>query len=131
MRLINFGPGEMADRLTILSLKILHAKELNKPVDHFEQERNALLAQFPRAPLAKTWFEQFLELQAVNAIIWQDTDDVRAIRTNGMQTRESAPRDTAQLAALCVRLQVMNDRRAQLISLINVNLGATAVEEKI
>lgn len=127
MRLINFGPGEMADRLSILALKILHAKQLVRPVEHFEREQHALLAQFPRAPLAKQWFEQFIELSAVNAIIWQDTDAVRTLRSIVDRKQE----EFWQLAGLAIRLQEMNDRRAELITLINVNLGAETSQEKI
>lgn len=122
MRLVNFGPGEVADRLTILSLKIAYGKQASKPVEHFENEREILLAQLPQ--ITQAWFEPALELAAVNAFIWQDTDRVRFLRADyDLGGLDHAA--VQELANLAMRLQAMNDRRAILITLINANTGRT------
>lgn len=130
MRLINFGPGEIADRLTILALKVLHGSAAGKAVDHFEKERNALLAQIRSRELSGSWFEHVLELGAVNAALWQAEDLLREYRT----TTGDVLTSTAHLGIvkdLAFRIQELNDRRAELIQMINVNTGDHVGAEKI
>lgn len=120
MRLINFGPGEIADRLTILALKIQRGKELGKPIEHFEKERNALLPQLPSFPRV---MEGLLELGVVNAGIWHGEDELREMRKAKL-----ADGYTAEVA---FRLQELNDRRHELVALINVNTGNNNGAEKL
>lgn len=121
MRLANYGAGEIVDRLSIISLKIVYGKQGGKPVTHFEAERTELLAKLPQ--ITTVWFDAALELAAVNAMMWQDTNRVRELRTQW----ETVPIAAAvqELATLAMRLQEMNDRRAILITFINVATGHT------
>lgn len=144
MKLVNYGPGEITDRLTILSLKILVGKEKGRPTEHFERERAALLAQVASRTLNGIWFEQVLELAAVNGQLWQAEDELREWRE---KWRERGPDSsglsggpgsgykeaTAQaIVQVAFRIQALNDRRAQLVSLININSGdGSGGEEKI
>jgi hypothetical protein len=122
MRLIGYGPGEIVDRISILSLKIQHGRLLARDVTHYQAEIWQLL---PELNLKKATAEQVFELTAVNAVIWQLTDRVRAERAN---PAVNASRDSTVVLAQCaIQLQVANDRRTELISLININSG---LEEK-
>ena len=125
MRLINFGVGEITDRLSILALKILHSKP-GADVTHFTNERAALVAKLGSRNLGAGWFEQAAELCGVNGIIWRDEDELRAIRTG-----ELLNTNPVSIAALAVHLQEMNDRRHQLIEQINKKSGEFYGNEKV
>jgi len=112
MRLVNFGPGEICDRLSILALKLLHAHGL--PVDHFEKERAALLTIVRGRNSLVGWFEYYTELAAVNARIWQLADELRDL---------GETKDYASAGQVAVEQQKLNDRRAELIELINKQTG--------
>jgi hypothetical protein len=129
MRLVNYGPGEIADRLTILALKVLHGSAAGKPVDHFEKERNALLTQLRGRELAGSWFEHVLELGAVNAALWQAEDALREYRA--ADTALTSATHLKPVVDLAFRIQELNDRRAELVMLINVNTGDHTGMEKV
>jgi len=127
MRLIGYGPGELIDRLTILQLKILH-----RPLEHFKTEALAI-----EQTLNEQVFDQngffcgfVTELAAVNAEIWAATDAVRYLRrTDNAITNLN--QGLTECKRLLFHLQTLNDRRAELINLINVDAGRAAEEEKI
>lgn len=125
MRLANYGAGEIVDRLSIISLKIVYGKQALKSVTHFEAERTELLAKLPQ--ITTVWFDATLELAAVNAMMWQDTNRVRDLRKLYEAATPEIPVLGAvqELAHLAMRLQEMNDRRAILITFINVWTGQT------
>jgi len=127
VRLINYGCGEITDRLSILSLKILHGAEAGKEIGHFEQERNALLTKLAGRTLNGSWFEQALALGAVNAALWQAEDDLRGWRaqsTGGVAIAQA-------IVDLACRIQALNDRRADLIGQINARTGEKQGAEKL
>lgn len=126
MRLVNYGPGEIADRLTILALKILHGGAAGKAIDHFVQERNALLTQIRSRELNSAWFEYVLELGAVNAALWQKEDTLR-----GYRTEKWGDLPHGEIVACAFRIQELNDRRAELVTLINTNTGDFVGAEKV
>lgn len=122
MRLINFGPGEIADRLTILALKMAYGTAAGKPIEHFERERNALLPLFTNTT-HKRWLEHYTELGAVNALIWAHTEEVRNLRDVHPTIGKIV--EVQRLAWLAIQLQNGNDHRAELITIINGNSGNT------
>ena len=125
MRLINFGIGEISDRLSILALKILHGTEAEKDVKHWRDEQNALLSKITARTLNGSWFERYTELAAVNAVLWQGEDALREMRTEGgVGIFEDA-------GHLGFRLQALNDRRAELIEAINKEAGDFLGMEKL
>lgn len=138
MRLLSPSPGEIIDRLTILELKIVAAEHKGISYVHFEAEKVALeerLAQFNEC-LAKDFgmfekdkFEKRqeaivrnrTELTAVNSLIWQAEDEVRA-----------TPRDAAfKLAGLCKRIATWNDGRAKHIHILDRLYGLDDGPEKL
>ncbi len=129
-RLINPGTGDIVDRLTILSLKILHGGLAGKATDHFERERNALLPMLNGKNTTASWYEHALGLHAVNSALWQAEDEMRVFRKGDRP--EANPDWTYRDVALCAfKIQDLNDRRAQLISIININAGDNAGQEKL
>jgi hypothetical protein len=125
MRLINIGAGEITDRLTILALKILTGEAAGKDTTHFENERTALLVLIRTRTLNGSWFQQVLELGAVNAALWYAEDHLREIR--GLSDPVSlAP----AIIALAFRIQDLNDQRAQLVEAINKLSGDHIGPEK-
>jgi hypothetical protein len=140
LRLINYGPGEIADRLTILNLKQLYGKQAGKDVKHFVDERNALLAQLRSRELTGPWLEFMLELGAVNAALWQAEDELRGRRTDharwerpdstGLPGTDEKRRLVEQGGQIAFRIQEWNDRRAQLIEEINKATGDHLGSEK-
>lgn len=133
MRLVNYGPGEITDRLTILALKILIGTEKGRPVDHFQTERTALLQQVRSRTLNGVWFEQQLELAAVNGQLWVAEDEMRRWRASAGagKAMEQVSSNVGLIAALAFRIQALNDRRAELVTLINVNAGEAGGLEKL
>lgn len=128
-KLVNPGQGEIADRLTILALKILYGQQAGKPVEHFERERNALL---PQCAVKNGILTYVLELGAVNGALWQAEDFLREWRTEAQG--RIADCDQAlqeEIGGMAFRIQALNDRRAQLMTLINVQTGTHQGEEKL
>jgi hypothetical protein len=133
-RLINIGVGEIADRLTILSLKILYGRQQGKLIDHFETERNALLTQLRGRELNGAWFEQVLGLGAVNGALWQAEDELRDWRKRFELKAVSEVEEPAAchlVALVAFRIQTLNDERAGLIEAINKLTGDHLGREKL
>lgn len=136
-RLVNYGVGEASDRLTILALKILiHPPERTA---HFQAERDVLLTQVRARTLNGSWFAHVLELGAVNGQLWQAEDALRTYRQRYEKAESSLPplaladsQQTKPIAMLAFKIQQLNDKRAELVTLINANAGdAVGGEEKV
>jgi hypothetical protein len=115
----------LADRLTILALKRLHGAAAGKDVAHFQREWAGLLTKIHGRTLNGSWFEYLLDLGAVNAQLWQLTDEMRgyALRDYELEARP---------AAKCgVAILMLNDRRAELIATINELCGESDGREKL
>ena len=130
-RLINPGAGEQSDRLTVLALKRLYGRDAGKDTAHFDTEWGALLAQIRSRTLGGVWFEQLLELGAVNAALWHAEDDLRTFRVRygayeKDQMKSYNAGDVEEVAQLAFRIQALNDRRADLIASINASAGDSA-----
>lgn len=129
MRLVNFGIGEITDRLAILCLKILHGTAAGADTKHFVDEKNTLLAQIRSRTLNEKWFESALELVVVNAALWQAEDELRELRPKPQPLPPWDPVAAARDAAF--RTQELNDQRAQLIDAINKETGEYLGLEKL
>ena len=136
-RLINYGVGDIADRLSILALKVLHYSAAGKDVSYLMKERNALLTQWrtKELPLNGPFGEAWLELGAVNAALWATEDALRAYRLHNeaydLESEELRVHpETVKALRLAFRIQELNDRRAQLIDQINQATGEFLGPEK-
>ncbi len=136
-RLINPGTGDVLDRLSILSLKILHAGYLaGKDVDHFRNERNALLTQIRAGNSFSLWIDEYQQLGAVNAALWYAEDELRALRNRPEERRAQwagfSDKTFWQEAGECAfKIQSLNDERARLIDTINQKTGTATGMEKL
>lgn len=125
MRLVDPGIGEISDRLSILSLKILFGKQDGRPVEHFQKEQASLFAKVGARTLNGAWFRSYTDLAAVNAALWHAEDDLRAFRVAGQTTA-----NTDAIVELAFRIQELNDHRAELIAAINKEAGDLVGQEK-
>lgn len=127
MRLVNYGPGELSDRLSILALKRLFASEAGRDLTSLTTEWAALLSEIRSRTLNGKWFEAMLELTVLNAAIWHAEDDLRALRQ-----RHHAGQVTDWDAALrcACRPQTLNDQRAALVAQINKDAGEGPPSDK-
>lgn len=125
-RLVNYGAGEIADRLTILALKIAYASLKGADTEHWATERNALLVQ---ARAKDMNLEDVLSLASVNAVIWQSEDELRRYRHyNG---HAYGPADLEAIRVIAFRLQDLNDQRAKYIESLNKDAGDFRGAEKV
>ena len=106
-RLINCGPGEICDRLTILALKIHHGRENNHAIKHFVDEYHSLLATMKTRDIK--WFEEALELSMINGTLWSLNDDVRALGRALNGTEHATLRTIGTIA---LKMMALNDRRS-------------------
>ncbi|ARE41921.1 hypothetical protein RGUI_3780 [Rhodovulum sp. P5] len=115
---IDIGPGELADRLSILELKVAHAPQETALVS----ARDALAAQRARLPLPRLAEE--VKLARVNADLWTAEDRIRSAERRG----DYGP----DFTALARRIIALNDRRSALKAAIDrLAGGAVSTEIKI
>jgi hypothetical protein len=135
MKLINYGAGEIVDRLTILSLKLHYAEAAGKPAEHFKNEWTALVVKLKAANGVAGYLESLLELSTINGRLWDAEDELRALRV----TPEAKQAQWAgfgrtyaeQAMAVAFRIQSLNDRRAELVAAINQQTGEAYGREKL
>ncbi len=131
MRLINYGAGEIADRLTILALKLLVGKEQGKPVDHFRNERNALITQLNSRETCGPWLEHLFDLAVVNAALWHAEDALRELGKHYGAINHDRAFTDRPVVDIPLRIQALNARRAKLVGLINEKAGDGTAGEKL
>ena len=122
MRLINPGPGEYCDRLSILALKISHGEDRGVSTDHFRKEWAAILPKLC-AVSGTAFLETYTKLVVVNARLWQAEDRLREFRAAGGELEA--------VAQVAYQIQALNDARAGLIAGINKQTGNHVGEEKL
>lgn len=127
MSLVNPTVGEITDRLTILALKRLHGTAEGKNVAHFDREWASLHTALRSRTLNGAWFEQVLELGAVNAALWTRTDEQRTY-LDYEKSLDTNVNNVAKCGCVIMRL---NDRRAQLVQRINELAGELEGPEKL
>jgi hypothetical protein len=127
-RLRNYGPGELADRLTILALKRLHGLEAKKDCSAWNNEW-AILQTEARSKRTLS-LEAVLDLAAINAALWTAEDDLRLLRSQeaARHTEEAFYVDVCRVA---FRIQSLNDARAAIVDRINSAAGEAAGSDKV
>lgn len=129
MRLVNSSLGEIADRLSILSLKLLYAALAEKPADHFRREQALLLAKMRGHQTNGKWFDGYMDLATVNGAIWQLQEAMGQYRQLDVEPEKETLMTIGRIA---LRLQDLNFRRAELVRQIDVDAGeGDTGEEKL
>lgn len=132
MRLLNPSPGEIMDRITILTLKIDAAQKREMNPAHFEAEKQMLeeKMQFWNAALRSDMAPQEIwddiakhtnGLIAVNNLLWAAEDDVRS----------TSDTEAFKLARLCKQIASWNDARAYHIGQFSALYGMQDGPEKL
>lgn len=119
------GPGEILDRLTILALKIVHGKLVGVDGRHWGAEFTALEERYGQK------VDALLSLAAVNAALWQAEDTMREVRAHYGAAGHDRTFTDRHAADVGMRIQQLNDRRAELVTLINTDAGRTDPPEKL
>lgn len=123
MRLIEPGPGEYLDRVAILRLKIAATQAADRPCSgllvELKKISRIVKEQVPRSCEAEVAAKQD-QLFWLNRRVWDFVD--------WMHNPSAADRDMATWARKTIDL---NDRRAELISEINVLCKFSPGEEKL
>jgi hypothetical protein len=118
-RLINFGLGEVCDRLALLALKILYGELQGSDVTPYKHERAALLPKLLARSTGR-WVEMWGELNAVHAALWLYEADLRAFKAASVAARTAKSDEIVECA---FRIQDLYDHRAGLIEQINSLVG--------
>jgi hypothetical protein len=131
-RLINFGLGEICDRLSILALKILHAEQKGADVTMLRNERAALMVKLLTRDGGR-WIEFHTDLAAVNATIWQAEEELRSRREALKRTDDEGEEAEHHYhaGALGLRILDLTDRRTALVNQINAYVGDEKAAEVV
>ena len=122
-RLINFGLGEVCDRLSLLALKILYGELQGSDVTIERHERAALLVKLVvRNPNGK-WLEIWNELNAVHAALWLYEADLRQLKAECQASKSLRAGRSDDIIECAFRIQDLYDRQVSLIAQINSMVG--------
>ena len=115
---IEVSIGEVIDKWTILSIKILNIKDKEKLVN-INNERNYLIKMIEPELLYDPLVDQLLN---VNKTLWNVEDDLRLCEKD---------RDfSLRFIELARSVYKLNDERARIKKEINIKCGSEFVEEK-
>jgi hypothetical protein len=120
--LIEIGPGELIDKITILNIKVERMRDAAKLANvrhELEVLEAARRARLPDSPALRTLEA---ELKVVNEALWVIEDDIRDC--------EARKDFGAAFIELARSVYKRNDRRAALKKEINLLTGSRIVEEK-
>ena len=115
MNLLNPGPGDLLDRLTILARKIVERPERADFQKEFDEIAEMV---FQLSVNAKGG--AIIILAAINAALWQREDEIRRFKILS-STVEGF--DFPRAARVAFEIQDLNDRRAELVAEINGTEG--------
>ncbi|HET6379240.1 MAG TPA: DUF6165 family protein [Methylocella sp.] len=120
--LIEVGPGELIDRITILEIKLENIRDEAKLVNVRREYALSMRALRSEVPKSAALDALTAGLKEVNGQLWQIEDDIRAL--------ERAKSFGGEFIRLARSVYRMNDRRAALKREINRLLASSIVEEK-
>ena len=111
MRAPPYGPGDVIDRLSVLTLKIYHKGE------RYEREF-AVLTRNAKGIVEGPDRLDALALAAINGELWGHEDQIRRFREQltAADRMDPDPRDVARIA---IEIQELNDRRQELVTRLN------------
>nr|WP_281066424.1 DUF6165 family protein [Xanthobacter flavus] len=122
MILAPIAVGELFDKISILEIKVAHAKD-PATAANVRWERDALCALRDEHQLSQIVGSLADDLAAVNARLWEVEDALRTLEAEG--------RFDADFVALARSVYRENDLRAALKRRINAVANSAIVEEKL
>ena len=131
MRLVNIGLGEVADRLSILALKIAYAEQDGKEATHFATERAALMTKLTAFTISTGALEAIFGLATVNGMLWHAEDVIREFRRAAGDVIPVEERTRDAVVMVAFRIQQLNDQRATLVRALNQLAGTDLGAEKL
>jgi hypothetical protein len=128
MRVMNPGPGELFDRLAVLSLKIEVGQQKFLNVDDWQQEEYEILVALTGTGCQDDETMALVEqLRAVNKNIWIAIDRQREFLALDLNAQSEAK--LREIAHLGLNVMEQNDIRAKLIGEINALHGIKRPEK--
>lgn len=129
-RLLHPGIGELADRLTILELKVRHAP-LDSDLSHFHAELAQVQLHLDRHKLEgfSGWQQKLRELRETNARLWALEDQMAAVARPAVVVLDQ--RRAQEIAELGMSIWRANQLRNVLIGEINARAGTVRGPEKL
>ncbi len=120
--LVEVAPGEMIDKITILSIKSERMEDEAKLVNVRHELEILSTTRDKDIPGSPELDELTAKLKTVNEALWKIEDDIRDC--------EAAKDYSQKFIDLARAVYVTNDERANLKREINMLLGSNIVEEK-
>lgn len=118
---IEISNGEYLDRISILKIKTEKIKDKAK-IKNIEYELDKLLELLPLSKF-DIESEEYKELYKINKNLWEIEDQLRK--------KEKAKQFDEDFIELARKVYLLNDKRASLKKLINIESGSQIVEEKL
>lgn len=122
MRVMNPGPGEIVDRLTVVARKIVESAKGSERRKQFEAEMSELFSAIGKNFGDIDATKNAYLLAATNAAIWQLEDELRSCRNEEEVNAE-------HVKTVAYRIQELNDSRAVFVATINNICGVFRVEK--
>ena len=120
--LVEISPGEMIDKITILSIKSERIKDADQ-LANVRHELGVLSVKLDKdIPSSQNLDVLISELKSVNEELWRIEDEVRDCERIGDYSQ--------RFIELARAVYITNDKRADLKRKINVLLGSNIMEEK-
>lgn len=118
---IEISNGEYLDRISILKIKTEKIKDKSK-IKNIEYELEKLLELLPLSKL-DIESEEYKELYRINKNLWEIEDKLRE--------KEKAKQFDEDFIELARKVYLLNDKRASLKKLINIESSSQIIEEKL
>ena len=120
--LVEIGVGELIDKITILRIKSERITDEEKLVNVRRELEALVAARNASLPASPELCALESDLRAVNELLWEIEDDIRACEAG----RDFGPR----FIELARAVYTSNDRRAAIKKDINLLTGSSLIEEK-
>lgn len=122
MGLLAPTPGEVADRQTIIELKIDAAKQKNLSFSAFSEEYGELQSYLGRNSFATSSPEYqglYTKLKDVNTKLWNIEDEIRLIIRQSGEASKLSAEQKIEVCRISFEIPRLNDQRAELVQQVN------------
>jgi hypothetical protein len=136
VRVLNPGPGELCDRLTVLELKLENGRARCVDVSAWEEEKKEIgdelegkfnVTDDKEAPT----FDLVTKLRALNKLIWEGIDKQHDFAKRNPHLSDVDDASIREIAQVGITVMEWNDARARLIGELNALYGIKRPEKVI